>query len=227
MSVPLIAPLRRAAPLLVVVLVLAASAPALSRALTPAGGAIEGRIELTNEGTVKSAERYAGAEGEPREAARIPVVIYVEGALAGAPAPTPSGAARLVQRNQAFEPTLLVVPVGGGVDFPNGDPTFHNVFSYSRAKRFDLGRYRQGESKRVSFDRPGYVKVLCEVHKWMRAAIIVVENPYYAIAGDAGHFRIDGIPPGRHRVTIEHFDRRTQVDVDVRDGATTALNLRL
>ena len=86
--------------------------------------------------------------------------------------------------------------MGATVSFPNGDPLFHNVFSYSRAKRFDLGRYPKGESKTVVFDKPGYVKVLCEVHKWMRAGILVVENPYHAVVQESGRFQFDEVPAG-------------------------------
>ena len=134
----------------------------------------------------------------------------------------------MTQKARQFSPLLLVVPLGARVAFPNGDPFFHNVFSYSKPKRFDLGRYRQGESKSVIFDKTGYVKVMCEVHKWMRTAIVVVDNPYYAIVQADGRFRIGGVPPGHHRVVIEPFDRRTQViDVDVTAGGTTRVDVTL
>jgi plastocyanin len=196
-------------------------------AQTAATGVIEGQVELSNEGPAKSAERYLGANGEARDVAKIPAIVFIEGRVPAAAAARPSGPLQMAQRNQIFEPHMLVVPVGASVAFPNRDPEFHNVFSYSRAKRFDLGRYRQGEEKKVVFDRPGYIKVLCEVHKWMRAAIVVVENPYYAQVSEAGTFRIDGVAPGRYRLTVEHFDKRSQVaEVDVRGGATTRLDVR-
>jgi plastocyanin len=198
-----------------------------SAAQLPATGAIEGEVALSNEAPALSAERYVGANGEARDVARIPVIVFVEGSVPAAATARSSGPLQVAQRNQMFEPHLLVVPVGASVAFPNRDPEFHNVFSYSRAKRFDLGRYRQGEEKRVVFDRPGYIKVLCEVHKWMRAAIVVVENPYYALVSDTGKFRIDGVAPGRYRLIVERFDQRSQVaEVDVREGATTRLNVQ-
>ena len=129
------------------------------------------------------------------------------------------------QQGESFRPTLLVVPVGATVTFPNGDPQFHNVFSYSRAKRFDLGRYPRGESKAVTFDKPGYVKVLCEVHKWMRAGVLVVDNPYYAIVPESGRFRFDGVPAGRYRVVVETFDRRAQADVTIPEGGAANVTL--
>ena len=139
-----------------------------------------------------------------------------------------SGPLEIAQRGRAFSQLLLVVPVGTSVEFPNGDPLFHNVFSYSKPKRFDLGRYKRGESKAVVFDKPGYVKVMCEVHKWMRTAVVVVDNPFYAVVSDDGRFRIEGVPPGHHRVVVEHFDRRTVVvDVDVTPGGTARVDASL
>ena len=195
-------------------------APALQ-----AGGALEGTVSLPAPVT-RTAERYVGTDGSPRDVPIIPVVVYVQGDVAVAAA-RPSAPPRVAQRGETFHPGLLVVPLGTTVAFPNEDPVFHNVFSYSRPKRFDLGRYRRGESKDVRFDRPGYVKVMCEVHKWMRAGILVVDNPFYAIADDAGRFRIGGLPPGRHRLVAESFDRRADtIDVDVAPGGTVKVQVR-
>src|SRR5690606_21893875 len=117
------------------------------------------------------------------------------GPVPGAP---PAGSARveMTQRDTAFTPPLVVVRAGGTVSFPNGDPFFHNVFSYSSAMRFDLGRYPQGETKTVTFPEPGIVEVFCEVHEFMRGAVVVTENPYNAVVGEDGHFRIAGVPEG-------------------------------
>ncbi len=195
-------------------------------ALASTSGAIDGVVSLRHGGSVRTAERYVGSSGEPREAPAIPVVVFLEGPVRATPDPRPSGRLEVVQRNESFAPGLLVVPSGAEVRFPNDDPVFHNVFSYSRAKRFDLGRYRRGESKTVVFDRPGYIKVMCEVHKWMRAAILVVENPYYAIVREDGRFRIDGVPAGRYRMVAEHFDHRAQImSIDVPDGGTARVEI--
>ena len=188
-------------------------------------GTIEGSVTLPP--AVKTADRYVSTSGEPRDIQAVPAVVYIEGAVPSQRTARPSAAVRLTQKGEAFSPSLLTVPAGTPVAFPNGDPFFHNVFSYSRAKRFDLGRYRQGESKTVVFDRPGYVKVMCEVHKWMRASILVVENPYYAIVPESGRFRIANVPPGRYRVAIEHFDRRQQVEVDVPQGGSATISVKL
>ena len=218
--------------LLLLVLVSADAAPlrtsnaAAQPAATNARGSLEGDITMPRS-VARTAERYVSATGKPREVQSVPTVIYVMGPVASARPARASGPTEVVQRGEAFQPQLLVVPVGATVTFPNGDPLFHNVFSYSRPKRFDLGRYPQGESKTVVVDRPGYIKVLCEVHKWMRAGILVVDNPYYMIVPESGRFRIDGIPPGRYRVAVESFDRRSQVDVDVPEGGSARISVTL
>ena len=192
-----------------------------------AAGTLEGTVSLRAPGNERTADRYVSGTGEARDIERVPVVVYLEGDVSGGAPSHSSDVRELVQRGEAFHPSLLVVPVGTQVRFPNDDPLFHNVFSYSRAKRFDLGRYRRGESKTVLFDKPGYVKVMCEVHKWMRAGVLVVQNRYYAVVPESGRFRIEGIPPGRYRVIVEHFDRRSQLDVEITDGRAATIDVKL
>jgi plastocyanin len=154
-------------------------------------------------------------------------VVYVKGPVGGGRAPA-AGRAVMGQRDERFEPALLVVTAGSTVEFPNHDPFFHNVFSYSRPARFDLGRYPRGESKEVQFDAPGVVRVYCEVHESMRAAIIVVENPYWAEPDDDGRFRIDGVPPGTYTLVAWHPDRRErEVRVVVTAGESTRAEIDL
>jgi hypothetical protein len=92
------------------------------------------------------------------------------------------------------------VPVGSVIDFPNSDSTYHNVFSLSRAKRFDLGRYARGKSKAVVFDRPGVVRVFCDIHSHMSAFVVVFNHPYFAPTDMDGRYRIDNLPPGTYSV---------------------------
>jgi len=209
-------PLRFAAPAAAVLLLAAASAarphpaPDLPPA-PPAAGVIEGRVTLSRAAPRRVANRYPGdAGGAPHHVGSVPVVAYIVGPVPGAPGEAPARP-RLSQQDTSFQPPVLVVPVGTSVDFPNRDPFFHNVFSYSSTKRFDLGRYRRGESRTVTFDRPGVVKVYCEIHQWMRSAIVVVENPYHVLVGADGRFTLQGVPAGRYRLAVWDFDRGQRV----------------
>jgi plastocyanin len=127
-------------------------------------------------------------------------VVYLETAPATALEARDPGRGRMDQRNETFLPHVLAVDAGTVVDFPNNDSTFHNVFSLSKAKRFDLGRYARGKSKAVRFDRPGIVRVFCDIHSHMSAFVLVFSHPFYATTDDDGRYRIDSIPPGTYTV---------------------------
>src|SRR5438046_2299254 len=107
-----------------------------------------------------SGQAYLPGNREAREA-----VVYLEGGAKAAPMPK----AGADQGNKRFIPHVSVVTVGTRVQFPNNDTVFHNVFAYFHAKKFDLGMYPQGATKTQTFDRPGLVAVLCNVHSDMSA----------------------------------------------------------
>ncbi|MCL4847711.1 MAG: carboxypeptidase regulatory-like domain-containing protein [Acidobacteria bacterium] len=110
--------------------------------------------------------------------------------------------ARIDQRDETFVPHVLAITVGTTVDFPNNDVTYHNVFSLSRAKPFDLGRYAAGRSKSVTFDRPGIVRVFCDIHSHMSAFILVFNHRYFAVTDERGRYRIEDVPPGTYVVRV-------------------------
>jgi plastocyanin len=120
------------------------------------------------------------------------------------PQQNPSEIPKLVQKNKSFQPSLLVIPVGGKVEFPNQDPFFHNVFSLFEGKRFDLGLYESGTTRLVQFDRPGISFVFCNIHSQMSAVIIAVATPYYAISDSRGDLTIPNVPPGRYDLQVFH-----------------------
>jgi plastocyanin len=108
----------------------------------------------------------------------------------------------LTQRDHAFEPHILIVPVGTRVSFPNEDPIFHNVFSLFQAKRFDLGLYEAGKSKTVLFDKPGISYIFCNIHSQMGAIVIALTAPYYAVSQGNGSLSIEHVPAGTYRLKI-------------------------
>jgi plastocyanin len=117
---------------------------------------------------------------------------------------------RLVQRNKRFEPSLLVVPVGSIVDFPNADPWFHNVFSLYRGKRFDLGLYQAGAQRSVKFDRIGPSYLFCNIHPEMTGVVLAIDSEFFAISDKAGHYSISGVPPGKYILQVWYENARPE-----------------
>jgi plastocyanin len=111
---------------------------------------------------------------------------------------------QLVQKNKSFHPSVLVIPAGGKVEFPNHDPFFHNVFSLFEGKRFDLGLYESGTTRFVQFDKPGISFIFCNIHAEMSAVVIAVATPYYAISDARGDLTIPDVPPGRYQLQVFH-----------------------
>jgi len=144
------------------------------------------------------------------------VVIYLE--APGLDHGTPI-TATLTQRNRRFEPEFVVIPLGSTVSFPNTDPIFHNVFSLSKVKAFDLGYYPNGQTQVVRFDRPGVVQVYCHLHPDMAAAILVLPTAVWTRPRPDGRFSLPGIPPGNYELVAWHrfagfFRRRVAVNRD-------------
>ena len=103
-----------------------------------------------------------------------------------------------------FSPHVLPVVAGTTVEWPNNDEIFHNVFSISEPKQFDLGLYKQPEIKRVLFDRPGRVDVFCSIHTTMNCIILVLENSHFAATDAHGHYALTNVPPGTYKLKAWH-----------------------
>lgn len=113
-------------------------------------------------------------------------------------------AATMIQKDKQFTPHILAVEVGAGVSFPNYDPIFHNAFSNYDGRVFDLGLYAPGTTRKVTFDRPGIVRVFCNIHSTMSAVIVVTPSPWFATTAGSGKFEIDGVPPGEYTLHVFH-----------------------
>jgi len=186
-----------------------------------ATGRIEGTVEISS---VLSARRprfriYGdpGPGGTPPSRANLDtlaelhnVVIYVQSdrahPLAGAAAATTDAPAHnaMAQQDEQFVPHVLPIVRGSTVEFPNEDDVYHNVFSLSGAKTFDLGRYPRGESRSVTFNKSGTVQVFCHIHSDMSGVILVLDNPFFATPEPTGRFVIDGLPPGDYAIVGWH-----------------------
>jgi len=194
-------------------------------------GVIRGRVELRR--VAAAAERRPGVADLGTPAAReVPdlrrSVVYLESAPRGAFEPNEGGRAVMDQRNETFVPHVLAIAIGTTVEFPNSDHFYHNVFSLSKTQRFDLGRYAAGHSRSVRFDRPGIVRVFCEIHSHMNAFILVFSHPFFALTDAEGRYRIGNVPAGTYNVIA--WNEGTSSDpksVAVPSGASAELDFLL
>ena len=144
--------------------------------------------------------RVAWATGSPNSIAGV--VAWLAPVDEQSAALQPTQHPRLLQKNKAFDPHVLVVPVGSVVEFPNRDPFFHNVFSLFDGKRFDLGLYEAGATREVHFDKPGVSYIFCNIHPQMSAVVIAVPASYYATSDAQGQLIIPSVPPGAYMLHI-------------------------
>lgn len=184
-------------------LAVASSAAPDAPAQAQAQSGIRGRLDIRK--LAKPVERRPdvatpGAAG-PREIPDLRRgVVYLETAPRSAFDERDPGRAVMDQRNELFVPHVLAVMVGTIVDFPNSDLIYHNVFSLSRAKRFDLGRYAAGKSKGVRMDRTGVVRVFCDIHSHMNAFVLVFNHPFFDVTDVEGRFELPSLPAGPYTV---------------------------
>lgn len=187
----------------------------LAASLVQAESVIEGVISLPKD---KSApvmvKRYEIVSKGGVLSTNPPVaVVYLEGSF-----PKSGGVpnAEIIQKDFMFQPALLPVRTGTRVEFPNRDDTYHNVFSFSPAKRFDLGRHRPEDRPVPSqvFDKPGIVTLRCDIHEHMRAIVLVLDSPHFVICEPSGKFRLKGLPAGSYRLKA-WIDSRTTLAKDV------------
>ncbi|HLA77435.1 MAG TPA: hypothetical protein VJU18_07645 [Vicinamibacteria bacterium] len=149
-------------------------------------------------------------------------VVWVEGAKG----PLKPNRVVVTMKGKEFRPRVVVVPVGGTVEFPNDDPILHNAFSVSGENRFDLDLYRRPKTGARTFHHPGIVRVYCNIHPQMSAVVVVRDNPYFAQASGDGSFAIDEVPAGRYRLKAWH-PRSGEVVKDLRVPAEGSLGVEL
>ncbi len=182
---------------------------------------IEGRVELPKSRHAPVANMRYEIVAKGGVLAPFPAfaVVYLEGAF---PKPATLPVQQMVQKNLAFDTALLPVRLGTKVEFPNLDDTTHNIFSFSAAKRFDLGRYTANERPIPSqvFDKPGLVTLRCDIHEHMRALILVLDTPHFVKTDNAGRFRMAGLPSGSYKLKAWIDSRTTREHpVELKPGA--------
>jgi plastocyanin len=164
-----------------------------------ASAVVEGRVELPKSHTAPvQAKRYEIVTKGGVLSTQPPLaVVYLDGSF---PKPASLPTKEVAQKDLTFIPALLPVRIGTKVEFPSFDDTYHSIFSYSPAKRFDLGRYRPDERPIPSqvFDKLGLITLRCDIHEHMRGLILVLNTPYFVMTDTSGHFRISGLPAGHY-----------------------------
>jgi plastocyanin len=189
--------------------VVAVVALAASHAQGPA--VLHGRVQVNLPAAPEMRPEIADLGNTKRRATdRRRSVVYLETAPRAAFEGPVQRRAHMDQRNETFVPHVLAITAGTTVDFPNNDPTYHNVFSLSRSKTFDLGRYAAGRSESVLFDRPGIVRVFCDIHSHMNAWILVFGHRFFTMTDAEGRYRLDGIPSGSYTVSVWNEAARSE-----------------
>jgi len=191
-------------------------------------GAVSGDVVL---GPVKPQPLPPGYKAHTKKPIGDPdpprAIVYLTRDDGVYPVDTPVLIGSIAQEGYQFRPGVDAVRTGTPVSFPNHDDEFHSVFSYSKAKRFDLGRYRKDEqSPLITFDRPGLVKIYCEIHKHMRSLLLVLDTPWFVATDADGRYTLANVPPGDYRLhaflpSEETLDSR----VTILAGKTVSVNL--
>jgi len=193
-------------------LILNLSLPLLWLGYAQGQEALHARIELT-----KGGHRLKNASQ---------AVVWLTPLGVNVDLPKQTSIPQLVQKNKSFQPSVVVIPAGGKVEFPNHDPFFHNVFSLFEGKRFDLGLYESGSTRFVQFDKPGISFIFCNIHAEMSAVVIAITTPYYAVSDVRGDISIPDVPPGRYQLQMFHSGvapdslRALSREITVNEGET-------
>lgn len=188
---------------------------------------IEGRVELPRTRHAPVANKRYEIVTTGGVLAPYPpfAVVYLEGQF---PRPDDLPVQQMSQKDLAFVTPLLPVRTGTKVEFPNLDNTFHNIFSFSPAKRFDLGRYTSAERPIPSqvFDKAGLVTLRCDIHEHMRGLIVVLDTPYFVKTDAEGRFKLGGLPPGNYKLKA-WLDSKTTLERPVELKSSSTLRVEL
>jgi plastocyanin len=193
-----------------------------------ADGTVQGSVALEPFRPASLPPGYRPRTRKPIEQPDPPLaVVYLENEGGNYPKLPAERGASVAQHGYQFRPGVSAVRRGTRVTFPNRDDEFHSVFSFSPSKRFDLGRYRKDEtSPPVTFDQPGLVKVYCDIHKHMRALVLVLDTPWFTQTDASGAFKLADVPAGVYRLkAFLASERVLETRVQVEDGKVTHATL--
>lgn len=158
------------------------------------------------------------------------IIVYLDDHPALKQPPDPTAEPVIDQRELTILPHVTPVVTGTTVAFLNSDMVYHNIFSLSKAKQFNLGRFPAGEKHSVTFDRPGVVEVFCDIHSDMNGVVLVLPNPFFTTVNADGSYRISNIPPGTFVVQVWRENSRemmTKVVITTTPEEEIILNFQL
>ncbi len=188
-----------------------------------AGIVIDGNVSVPAARPPAISARYQQIAGQIAAPEPATAIVFLEQSDAGSNKKR-SDPLSLQQKGYQFAPGLLAIQAGDIVEFPNQDDDYHHVFSYSKTKSFDLGRYRMGETPpKVTFDAPGTVIVGCEIHDHMRGTILVLNTPYFTKTTPAGDYRLEIPEPLSGTFVLKAWisDRKVfEQNIELSDGAS-------
>jgi plastocyanin len=198
-------------------------------------GSVNGKIDILKMNTMELSQQatrrhsYGAINTTPKtpsvtnEYANI--VVFLEGQnLKREPQHAPSHS-QIDQRNAEFFPHVLPVLRGTVVDFINRDNVYHNVFSLSPAKKFNIGRRPTGQAVPIVLDKLGVVEVFCDIHSNMAAYILVLDNDFFTQPNKHGNYSIDRIPSGTYTLKVWH-ERLSSPEqtITISPNSTTTIN---
>ncbi len=196
--------------------------------LALADGSVSGVVVLDSQRPPDVPAGYRPLTVKPIQAEDpTPAIVWLEQKGMAYPKLRTSKTVTISQRGYQFRPSVLAVQTGTPVIFPNMDDEFHHVFSYSKPHPFDLGRFRQGETpgSRV-LEKPGLIKIYCEIHKHMRCRLLVLDTPWFAVTDTRGSFKITGIPSGEYEIkAMLPSEKQVKSTVVISDGKTVQVQL--
>jgi plastocyanin len=180
----------------------------------PQSGSVTGKVTMRaapQQGRRDAGSRYRGSGSGMQMEHHVSttdelrnVVIYLEGIALPGSHPDRVSRGHLDQQDATFVPRVLAIPKGSMVEFTNQDHTYHNVFSLSSVKKFNIGRRPTGEAVPILFDKPGIVQVFCDIHSQMTAFIVVLDNTWFTQPDSEGLFKINDVPPGTYTIKLWH-----------------------
>lgn len=221
-------PIRRSVHVLVLIAGLVAAGTHGTRAGTVEGLlSAQGRDEAADStsGGAYASRRYRFLERVDYTTLRD-FVVWLEGSTVPPPASTSEVKRVVVQKDGLFDPHVMPIQVGTTVEWPNEDDIFHNVFSISEPKPFDLGLYKHPDVKRVNFDQAGRVDIFCSIHKSMHCIILILETPWFAHLNAGDRYRISNVPAGAYRLRAWHERLPSQVrEITVTEHGTTTVDV--